>query len=403
MPGESQPTRERIATLLTSYYKKCLDEDEKQELEAYCSQIPELRAVLQRLDDENAVRRDVDYFNESDPEIHLPVVLEKIRTPVEHNPSKTRALLWLKRAGAVAAVLLAVAGIYQALQPAAEKKALTVNSERKISSSGRHVILTLFDGQEISLDDAANGQIWKKDGITVMKTGAGNASYKTDTSAGDSQQRFNTLTVPYGNLFALTLPDGTKVWLNTKSTLTFPSAFHGGRRNVRLNGEAYLEVAQNDQQPFFLTVGPEGNEQTIEVLGTSFNITAYANEQHTETTLLSGKIRVVRENDTAVLTAGDQLISGQQREWLVQKAINTSNTVEWKEGRFNFTGNDIYQALRQLERWYDIQTEVRGWVSDRKFMTTAPHQPLGDLLDVLSRKGADFHYKFEGRKLIVSQ
>lgn len=402
MPEESQTTRERIATLLSGYYKKSLDEDERQELEVYCRQIPEMRSILQSLDDEELVSQDLADLNESGPEVFLPMVLEKLDILARPRSLRSRIRQWATQAAAAVLIPLVIFCIYHMMHPPAEIKGLAVKNDQRIISSGRNVILTLFDGQSLLLDDMVNGKKWKKDGITILKTDNGHASYKADITAKGFPQSYNTLATPRGAQFVLTLPDSTRVWLNNASTISFPAAFHDGWRNVRLTGEAYFEVTKNNLQPFSVIVGPEGNEDTIQVLGTSFNVSAYANEPHIETTLLIGSIRVVRKGNTMKLKPGQQLISGRNGDWPPPAEVDTANIVAWKEGRFNFTGNDIFQAMRQLERWYDIQTEVRGPVLQRKFIATLDRQPLGDLLEELSVKRNYFHYKFEGRKLIVS-
>lgn len=223
-------------------------------------------------------------------------------------------------------------------------------------------VLTLADGSTIVLDSAGNGAIASDANGTIMKTGDGALSY----SAGAGQTAshlFNTLSTPAGRQFRVVLPDGSKVWLNAASSLRYPTAFAGQERLVFLTGEAYFEIASNSNMPF--KVASPG--QQVQVLGTHFNINAYANEASISTTLLEGRVNVMAmPMDSAggallplaqaVLVPGQQSQFGADGNLKVVRA-DVEQAIAWKEGLFSFKKADLRAIMRQVERWY--QVEVR--------------------------------------------
>jgi ferric-dicitrate binding protein FerR (iron transport regulator) len=215
----------------------------------------------------------------------------------------------------------------------------------------------------------------------------------------------NTMHVPKGGQYQLTLPDGTKVWLNAASSITYPTAFSGSQRSVTISGEAYFEVAKKVNSPFHVKVG---DREEVQVLGTSFNVNAYEDESDIRTTLLDGKIRIEQQQRSVVLAPGQQArlraglpatASGPAIKVIGHADID--KVMAWKNGYFNFEDMQFGEAMRQLARWYDIDVVYENGIPDIPLGgETSRNLKLSDLLKGLA--GAGVKYKLEqGRRLII--
>lgn len=159
------------------------------------------------------------------------------------------------------------------------------------------------------------------------------------------------ITVPKGQVNQIFLADGTRIWINSGSKLTLPSVFSPSERVVRLNGEAFFEVAKDKKRPFIV----ELNGQQIKVLGTSFNVRAYDNSNKIETTLETGQIQLHVGNETKMLNPGEQSLFNKTEKQLVINKVDPVNFSSWKEGRYEFQNEDLIEVLKVVERWYDVE------------------------------------------------
>ncbi|SDJ36040.1 FecR family protein [Pedobacter sp. ok626] len=277
------------------------------------------------------------------------------------------------RLTAVAALLLMVStiGLYFFNNKNLSENQQAQNTSRDeqpvITPGGNKAVLTLDNGTVINLEDAKNGQLANEAGTLVTKTQSGQLVYnnKQAQSAGGTaadNAHINTLTTPRGGQYQVNLPDGTKVWLNAASSLKFPSTFSGlTQRKVELSGEAYFEVAKvnSPQKLAFVVVS---GKQEVEVLGTHFNINAYADEANTKTTLLEGSVKVsqagrshnviLKPGQEAVLTADD---------FVVQQA-DLERSIDWKSNKFIFKNESLEGIMRKISRWYDVEVVYAGSV-----------------------------------------
>lgn len=208
----------------------------------------------------------------------------------------------------------------------------------------------------------------------------------------------NTVSTPKGGQYKIQLPDGTNVWLNAASSITYPTAFTGNKREVIIDGEAYLEVKSNKGQPFFVTT----KTSAIQVLGTSFNINAYEDEP-SKTSLIEGSIKVaLRPSGNAPGSSGFILKPGQA--YKNGKVITTDidQDIAWKNGLFNFEGLGVKEVMNQLQRWYDIEVIYEGEIPDVSFYGKIhKNVKLSIVLDALRDIGVQFRMEGE-RKLMVS-
>lgn len=257
--------------------------------------------------------------------------------------------------------------------------------------------LELANGTKILLDTAVKGMIANLDGIAVFKNAAGEIEYKIKSTSSSDKVGFNTITTPNGGQYEVVLHDGSKIWLNAGSSLKYPTAFKGNDRTVTITGEAYLEVAKNKLKPFRVISG----SQTIEVLGTHFNINAYTDEASIKTTLLEGAVKVSSNNSSTIIAPGEQTSLLRSNGNLEKKSVDVEQEVAWKNGVFVFKGEDIKAIMRQIARWYDVEVEYEGTVTDEKFYGQIyRNSKLSEVLAILELN--NLHFKSNGRKITVS-
>lgn len=274
----------------------------------------------------------------------------------------------------------------------------------EILPGGNKATLTLSNGSRIILDSAHNGQIAKQSNISITKT-AGNqivyASAANNTGANDQQLAYqlqNTITTPNGGQYQLVLPDGTKVMLNAATSLTYPAQFHGSERLVHLSGEAYFEVAKNRKMPFRVVAGA----QTVEVLGTHFNINAYHDEAAVKTTLLEGSVKVSLGANSTLIVPGEQAVTSTGGSGNIFKhTVDVDKETAWKNGLFSFQNDDLKAVMRQVSRWYDVKVVYAANLPGEKFIGEIPRTSnLSDVIKILELN--DVHFDVQGKTITVS-
>ena len=195
----------------------------------------------------------------------------------------------------------------------------------------------------------------------------------------------NTLLTPRGQLFKIVLPDGTKVWMNANSSLSYPSKFIGPERLVELHGEAYFEVSKNPEQPFIVKT----TYQQVKVLGTHFNINAYDNDLTTQTTLVEGKVEVQHQQQKILLTPNQQ--ANFKGTLLVKKNVDAAEYITWREGYFTFHNATANEIMQQLARWYDLNVRLDDSEINERFSGKINKQMnLQEILTVLQTAGLNF-------------
>lgn len=264
-------------------------------------------------------------------------------------------------------------------------------------------ILTLADGKQIDLDNIAPGQLANQQGVVVNSTANGKLVYQltgNQKQAGADSLAWNNITIPRAGQYELILPDGTKVWLNSETSLSFPVQFKGAERKVALIGEAYFEVAHNAKMPFKVSTGT----QTVTVLGTHFNIKAYGDEEKMSTTLLQGSVSIANK----VSGQSKLLVPGKQADVMKgDGSISISNAkvdqvMAWKNGYFVFDNQDIHTIMKLVGRWYDMDityNQVNGPV--RLGGTFSRSSNLNELLKSFALL-SNLHFEVKERRIIVS-
>ncbi|SEL39118.1 FecR family protein [Parapedobacter koreensis] len=214
-------------------------------------------------------------------------------------------------------------------------------------------ILTLADGRTVVLSDTSEGILAMDLGVRIRMAADGSILYEPIPAKGGNENPvYNTFSTPKGHTHRLQLPDGTKVWLNTASSLHYPVAFIGAVRNVQLAGEAYFEVEPDALKPFIV----EANGSTVKVLGTHFNVSAYADQQETTTTLVEGAVDVFKNGKSVALKPGQQAVVDELTGAIRQSQVNVHSVIAWKEGYFRFDNESISDIINKISRWYDIDS-----------------------------------------------
>ncbi|WP_295120483.1 FecR family protein [uncultured Chitinophaga sp.] len=360
--------------------------------------LAELQLYL-REDEEGAYTAQINAVLNDLPD-HLPAanqgelnhVVEAVLA-VEKQPVKVKRMRFYWPAAA-AVLLLAATGTFFLLRPA---KPLTELAQQTVVNDAlpgsSKATLTLDDGAVITLDSAGN-QVLVKGAVNIRQQG-GKLSY--DVQDGAATVGYNTLRTPRGGQFQLTLPDGTGVWLNAASSIRFPTVFNGNERKVEVTGEAYFEVAKNAAMPFRVKVD---ELNTVEVLGTSFNINAYEDEQSIKTTLVFGAVRVWNGQQSAILKPGEQAQAANGIR--TTNSVNVNKVVAWKNGVFDFSHAELKEVMRQLSRWYDIEVEYQGTAPTTEFWgKMGRNLSLLQVLKGLEGAGVKFRIENNGKKLVV--
>jgi ferric-dicitrate binding protein FerR (iron transport regulator) len=323
---------------------------------------------------------------------------------------------WYRVSAAVILLLMIGAGVYYFSNPRqvpTRDAALASNSQHPVNNlkpGTNGAILTLSDGSKVLLDSAGNGLLAVQGKTRVINSG-GKVSY-AETGKTSGEVLYNTLTTPRGKQYQLDLSDGTKVWLNAGSSIRYPAVFTGTQRTVEVTGEVYFEVSsllsdnhrnpgEEEKIPFIVKiVTPSGNGGEVQVLGTHFNINAYADEAAVKTTLLEGKVKVSVNGRSAMLAPGQQAAVNNTGTIKTSTDVDTDAVIAWKNGYFSFNETDMATLMRQIARWYDVEVVYAGAVPHRRFGGEISRN--SNALEVLKiMEESEVHFRIEGKKIIV--
>ncbi len=313
-------------------------------------------------------------------------------------PSRIRRLpRWTRIAAAAILILAAGVGLYTWLKPHPGRSLSNPQIMVIDRSPGTNkAILTLGNGQKIILDTAHNGQLARQSGAQIVKLDSGRLVYAA-TSGRPSQITFNTLTTPRGGQYQLTLPDGSRVWLDAASSITYPTAFTGKERKVSMTGQAYFEIVHRPGQPFVV------NTENISLLdiGTAFNINAYADEPVAKITLTEGAIALKKRGHQLILSPGQQARSAGEEPLSLIRQADIEQTLAWKNGMIKLGGASIQEIMRQLARWYDVDVEFQGNLDQAVFSgIVSRRQNISGLIRILEATGS-VHFSTDNKKIIV--
>jgi transmembrane sensor len=371
----------RIEYLLSRYVKKSCSREELEELFTYIEKGN--HEELQRFMGEAY------QANNTVPELDFEDIYAQILAPA---PVVRARIFTFARVAAAAIVLLLAGSAYWFANKQPDKNIAAVQQQTHsdIAPGMNKAVLTLGDGSTVTLDSAGNQVI--KQGIRKQN---GQLLYAAEGNGGIVH--YNKLSTPRGGQFQIVLPDGTKVWLNSASTLRYPTAFTGAQRIVELEGQGYFEVAKKASQPFKVMVG----HMEVQVLGTDFDIMAYPDESTVNTTLLAGSVKVKEGPALQLLQPGQQAVLDNERHAITVKNADLKKVTAWKNGLFVFNNMALPAILREMARWYDVEIVYAAKPGEELYGGgISRNLNLSGVLDLLEGSGYN-HFRIEGRKVIV--
>ncbi|WP_052324135.1 FecR family protein [Flavihumibacter sp. ZG627] len=383
----------RIAYLIAGFIRNTITEKEHDELDDWVNESDDNMRLFEELTDEQNLEANLAWMDKVQTEQSYKALQEKGAFDI---PRKKFQLspVWM-----VAASVILIVGVFIIYRFAGNSSTsdnnIAVSDTTQLKPGGNRATLTLSDGSVIDLTTANNGIIEIGKGSHVNKPAAGELVYDAGVST-DETPSIHTLSTPVGGQYHVTLPDGTKVWLNAATKLMYPSRFASNERKVEIDGEAYFEVVKNDQQPFRVVL-QDGS--TVTVLGTHFNVMSYTNETEKEITLLEGKVAVEKNNSVENLEPGTQAIV--KTDAITKRTgIDTEEITAWKNGLFVFHDATIESIMKQVERWYDAKVVYKGDVKQLFNASILRSEPLSKLLRLLELNGY-VHFKIENKTIYV--
>jgi len=309
-------------------------------------------------------------------------------TPIRRLP------VWAKMAAAASIVLALSAGLYL-IKFKKSSQQIAQNKVQDIGPGSNKLFLTLSNGKKIDLNSAKIGQVAVQGKAAISKVSNGQIAY-TAINNNTQELQYNTVSAPRGGTGAITLSDGTKVWLNAESSITFPTTFKGGRRIVSITGDVIIKPVLNAKIPFYTHV----KNQVIKDIGTEFDINAYDNEPVIRTTLIEGSVSIVANGKAVTLKPGQQsILNGDE---IKVESANIRDATAWRDGELRCDGENIQTIMRMIERWYNVEVIYQGEISaDGYYGTISRYKNISQALHMLSYSN-QVHFKVEGRRVTVT-
>lgn len=380
----------RIAFLIAGYIRGTITEKDHDELDEWVNENDHNMLLFEELTDEDNLEANLAWMDKVNAEHSYESSLGEGKFIKQGKKFRINPV-WMAAASAI--LLVGIFFVYQYYTNKMKTKGPLITDRSMLQPGGNKATLTLENGRVIDLAAAKNGLLNADNGISVIKTQDGRMVYEDDTMV-QAASVMHTLTTPVGGQYQVTLPDGTRVWLNASSILKYPSRFAGNDREVLLSGEGYFEVAKNSSKPFRVTAG----NINVEVIGTHFNINAYNDEPALTTTLLEGSVKVSNGSEFKMLVPGQQSVIIDSD--IKISSVDTSNIVAWKNNEFKFTDAPIESIMRQVKRWYGAEIIYHDKVAHHFNATVDRTEPIDKLLHYLQGTG-QVHFKLDNKKIIV--
>lgn len=315
-----------------------------------------------------------------------------------------RVVPWRAWAAAAAMLVLLVGAGFYMMHRSSSKPAVAVLPPPAglPQPGGNRAILTLSNGRQILLEKNGKGVVAQDADATIRQAGDGQIAYDRNTSGKQAAGApgLNTLSTPRGGQYHLLLADGTGVWLNAGSSITYPVNFDPSERKVIVTGEVYFEVAQHTGQPFRVLAG----KAEIAVLGTRFNVKAYPDDPDIRTTLLSGSVKMINQSrgNASVLRPGQQGVLANNGNEISVSTVRAEDAISWKNGYFLFDSMDLPNIMKLIGRWYDVDVAYRSQLNHETFGGTfSRNAQLSDILGNLERLGK-VHFEVLPGKVVVT-
>lgn len=399
---------DKLHDLLRQYFDDTISPSDYRELLEYLK-TADLDIVEQVIDEEMLGLESGGTFNKKQSEN----VLDRIKSDPRFTKAATEQhggyqpkiiqfyqRTWFKVAAAL--LVFCTAGLFitrhRKVEDNTNKTAVNHVKATPVVPGSQKATLTMSNGNVIILANAANGVLANTGAGKIVKQRQGQIVYdaKGNNTAGN-EIGYNTLTTPRGGEYQVILPDGSKVWLNAASSITYPVQFTDNERRVKLTGEAYFEVAKNKEKPFYVTMG----DAEVRVLGTHFNISAYSDDEAITTTLLEGSVQVTKNHSVSLLKPGEQAVINHRSDDIAVSEANIDDAMAWKNGYFIFNDDNITGIMKKVSRWYDVDVYYAADLNDQKFGGSYHRSKnISELLQYLEMIGK-IHFKVQERRITV--
>ena len=381
-----------IHELLLAYLQDDISEEEMIRLQGWLDENERHRKLLDELRDKEVLRQEIGAYASFDTSRRWIQLKEEM----DKTPRKRRLLLRVWKS--VAAVFVAaVAGglLYWQITDSArpvEEQVLVA----QIRPGETQAVLITGKGQQLLLQGLKDTclDITGNETLKISKDG----SLEYSLSALSRMPEWHTLQVPRGGEYKIVLDDGTEIWLNSASELRYPAHFVGNERRVYLTGEAYFQVVRNEVAPFIV----ETRDMDVKVLGTSFNVSAYEDEENSHATLVEGRVEVDDKinGEKVTLTPGKQaLLQGKE---MIVREVNTKLYSMWRLDRFTFSSEDMEGVIRKLSRWYNVDFFFSNTsMKQKRFTGSLPkYSDISQVLRMIEMT-TDIKFQVKGNTIII--
>ena len=380
-----------IARIIQKSLKGKLSESEERQLSGWRKVSDENERAFQRMISEDFYTIGMEKLEMYDSRVAYGRFLQK----KYQQRRKRRFLINMARVAAVALPFVIALVLYVGLNRE-EEQMVRPSLASNILPGTSKAVLTLANGQMIPLGKEATDSTIITDGTQISASGSG----VTYASGVESESVvYNKLEIPRGGEFCLTLSDGTRVWLNSETSIQYPVAFGAKERRVFVQGEAYFEVAKDAKKPFTVHF----MSSSVTVLGTSFNIRAYPEEKRSQTTLAEGSVRIYSPGSSMLLKPGEQAEVSALSGEMVKQEVEVKNFTSWKDGRFVFEQQPLEDIMRTLERWYDIRVIFKD-EGAKRISLSGNMKRYGDFSQVMKmlQMTGDVRFELHGNDVYIT-
>ena len=381
---------DKIWQWIGDYCSGLMDKSEEQELRAWMDEAEEnklffMEGVKMVLEYQVVTRSDK---NASDSLKH---VREKIK-------ARGRRQLWIQITAVASVVILLALSFAFFYMPELERESPV---SAKVHAGGMKATLIVANGIQVDLMQDNLQDVVRQYGATVLEDKKNELRYDNVEVNEEIEEKpvYHTISTPVGGEYHFTLADGTMVWLNSSSRLTFPTRFTGDAREVLVEGEVYFGVQHDESKPFIVRV----NDVSVRVLGTEFCISAYPENEGVMTTLVRGAVQVTSGNNQVVLKPGYQAVVDQYSGAISQRAVELSLYTSWVRGIFEYENMELNDIMVQLARWYDVQfTFSASECKERRFTgVIRKYEDLNDVLDMIE-KTTNVKFIINGKNVTIT-
>ena len=382
---------EHIARLIFLHIQGMTDNAQEKELNEWRSVSPRHEELFQRMLSSEHVEKSISRFvkTEEEEERGWWQLQQKARSG-----RSVRKIKWFPYAAAIV-LILSVGGVFYFSGDKEQTEILPI-AKNEVQVPGSRAVLILPDGRKVDLEnEVLRSDLAQSDSLLLVS--ARYLKYR-DIDSPDTTEIFHTLEIPRGGEYLLTLSDGTMIYLNSESTLSFPVKFQGKERKVYLTGEAYFKVAKNTEHPFVVTAG----ELEVLVTGTTFGVRAYKDEKDIQTTLESGQVTVRVEGKSVKLVPNKQVLFNKSTMGLEVRDVDVDLYLAWADGRLVYDNCPLEKILTDLGRWYNIDVfysrdELRSYQFS---LNMKKHEEFTQVLELIGKTG-EVQFEIKDNTVIV--